>query len=106
MVYAVGDKHQESFVISEEVVAKFAEFSQDYNPMHIDGDSTKSHGYARRVAHGVIQLSYISKVIGMVFPGKGAMWMNQTIDWLSPVFINDEVIYKVTILKIDNKSNF
>jgi len=35
MVYAVGDKHQESFVISEEVVAKFAEFSQDYNPMHM-----------------------------------------------------------------------
>jgi 3-oxoacyl-[acyl-carrier protein] reductase len=27
MAYTVGDKHQKSFVISEEVVAKFAEFS-------------------------------------------------------------------------------
>ena len=105
MVYAVGDKHQESFVISEEVVAKFAEFSQDYNPMHMDGDSTKSHGYARRVAHGVIQLSYISKVIGMVFPGKGAMWMNQTIDWLSPVFINDEIDIVLTIKEYSESAN-
>ena len=105
MVYAVGDKHQESFVISEEVVAKFAEFSQDYNPMHMDGDSTKSHGYARRVAHGVIQLSYISKVIGMDFPGKGAMWMNQTVDWLSPVFINDEIDVVLTIKEYSESAN-
>ena len=105
MVYAVGDKHQESFVISEEVVAKFAEFSQDYNPMHMDGDFTKSHGYARRVAHGVIQLSYISKVIGMDFPGKGAMWMNQTVDWLSPVFINDEIDVVLTIKEYSESAN-
>ena len=105
MAYAVGDKHQESFVISEEVVAKFAEFSQDYNPMHMDGDSTKSHGYARRVAHGVIQLSYISKVIGMVFPGKGAMWMNQTVDWLYPVFINDEINVVLTIKEYSESAN-
>ena len=82
---------QEMLRLENIILESKSEFSQDYNPMHMDGDSTKSHGYARRVAHGVIQLSYISKVIGMVFPGKGAMWMNQTIDWLSPVFINDEI---------------
>jgi 3-oxoacyl-[acyl-carrier protein] reductase len=105
MLYAVGDKHQESFVISEEVVAKFAEFSQDYNPMHMDRDFAKSHGYARRVAHGIIQLSYISKVIGMDFPGKGAMWMNQTVDWLSPVFINDEIDVVLTIKEYSESAN-
>jgi 3-oxoacyl-[acyl-carrier protein] reductase len=105
MTYTVGDKYQESFVISEEVVAKFAEFSQDYNPIHMDGDFAKSHGYARRVAHGIIQLSYISKVIGMDFPGKGAMWTNQTINWLSPVFINDEINVILTIKEYSESVN-
>ena len=27
----------------------------------------------------------------MHFPGKVAMWMNQTVDWLSPMFINNEI---------------
>ena len=39
MVYTIGDKHQESFVISEEVVAKFDEFSLRFT-MNIDVDFT------------------------------------------------------------------
>jgi 3-oxoacyl-[acyl-carrier protein] reductase len=105
MVYTVGDKHQESFVISEEVVEKFAEFSQDYNPMHMDSGFAKSHGYARKVAHGVIQLSYLSKVIGMDFPGKGAMWINQTVDWISPVFVDDEINIVLTIKEYSESVN-
>lgn len=105
MIYTVGDKHQESFVISKEVVAKFAEFSQDYNSMHMDSDFVKSRGYARRVAHGVIQLSYLSKIIGMDFPGNGAMWIKQTIDWLLPVFVNDEINIVLTIKEYSESAN-
>jgi len=105
MAHTVGDKHQENFVISEEVVSKFAEFSKDYNPIHLDSSFAKSHGYARKVAHGVIQLSYLSKVIGMDFPGKGAMWIDQTVNWISPVFVGDEINVVLTIKEYSESVN-
>jgi len=41
----------------------------------------------------------------MDFPGKGAMWMNQTVDWLSPVFINDEIDVVLTIKEYSESAN-
>ena len=62
MEFNIGDEYQEKFIISSEVVDKFAKFSQDYNPMHTDSNFAKNHGYAHKVSHGVIQLSYLSKI--------------------------------------------
>jgi len=95
--YKAGDKYSESFLVTEEIVNQFALFSSDYNPIHVDIDYAKKHGYSRQVAHGVIQLAYLSKLIGMDFPGFGAMWMRQSINWLLPVLVGDEITIELTI---------
>ena len=33
-------------------------------------------------------------MIGMDFPGPGAIWMNQTVYWLLPVLVGDTVLCK------------
>lgn len=85
------------FKITDEVVRNFAEFSLDYNPLHLDSGFAKKCGYPQKVAHGVIQLAYLSRLIGMDFPGRGAMWMKQTVDWLRPVLIGDEIEIVLTV---------
>jgi len=97
MKYDIGEKYSEKFLINKDILEKFSKLSQDFNPIHMDIEFAKDHGYSRQVAHGVIQLCYLSKIIGMNFPGRGALWMNQTVDWLRPVFLDDEINIVLTI---------
>ncbi len=95
--FNLGDSYREKFIVTNDVVNKFAEFSEDFNPIHVDQNYAKSRGYSRQVSHGVIQLSYLSKMIGMDFPGPGAIWMNQTVNWLLPVLVGDIIEIVLTI---------
>ena len=95
--FNLGDSYRDKFVITDDVVHKFADFSLDFNPVHIDLDYAKSRGYSRQVSHGVIQLSYLSKMIGMDFPGPGAIWINQTAEWILPVLVGDTIEIVLTI---------
>jgi 3-oxoacyl-[acyl-carrier protein] reductase len=96
-MYKKGESYSGKFLITEEVVNSFAKFSEDFNPIHMDVDFANSHGYSKRVAHGVIQLAYVSKIIGMEFPGHGAMWMKQTVNWMAPVLVGDEIEIILTV---------
>ena len=96
-IFNLGDSYRDKFVITDDVVLKFADFSLDFNPVHIDLDYAKSRGYSRQVSHGVIQLSYLSKMIGMDFPGPGAIWINQTAEWILPVLVGDTIEIVLTI---------
>jgi len=95
--FTIGEKHKETFLITKEVINDFAQFSADYNPIHMDIEYAKEHGYPRQVSHGVIQVAYLSKIIGMDFPGSGAMWMRQSVNWLLPVFVGDTITICLTI---------
>ena len=90
-IYKIGDRYCESFSITEKEVSNFAEFSSDRNPIHIDANYAKKRGYNRQISHGAIQIAYLSKIIGMNFPGPGSVWMNQTINWILPVFVGDSI---------------
>lgn len=96
--FNLGDTYTEKFVVTDNVINSFANFSSDFNPIHLDKDFAKSHGYSRQVSHGVIQLSFLSKMIGMNFPGPGSIWINQTVNWLSPVLAGDTIKILLTII--------
>ena len=96
--FNLGDSYRDKFVVTDDVVNKFADFSSDFNPIHLDLNYAKSRGYSRQVAHGVIQLSHLSKMIGMDFPGPGSIWINQTVDWLLPVLVGDTIEIVLTII--------
>jgi len=96
-MFTVGEKYKDRFLITQEIVSNFADFSSDYNPIHVDAAYAKQHGYSRQVSHGVIQLVFLSKIIGMDFPGAGAMWMKQTVNWLLPVLVGDSIEIILTV---------
>ena len=91
------DRFRPGMVFSEEVtlspalVESFAQFSGDRNPLHLQADSAREYGFARPVAHGAIQSAIVSRLIGMKVPGPGAVWMNQSMEWVRPVFVGDTI---------------
>ncbi len=98
--FKIGSVYHTRLDVDSALVQKFAEVSGDVNPIHMDAEDAKAYGYPRQVAHGALMLAAVSKMIGMEIPGPGAVWMNQSIEWTSPVFVGDqiEITAKVTAI--------
>ncbi len=88
---AVGDRRSLTKTITEDMVGAFADLTGDYNPVHTDEDYCRSRGLEARLVHGMLVLSFLSTLIGMYLPGGGAVWLSQSVDFVSPVAVNDTV---------------
>ena len=98
--------------ITESMVDDFAKISGDFSPIHMDDKYAESTTFKKRVVHGMLLGSFLSRVDGMYLPGKHALYFSQSIEFRNPCFIGDtvkvssEVIDKsesTKILKIESK---
>ena len=81
----------EEVTLSAALVEKFAEFSGDRNPVHLEAEAAREFGFARPFAHGAILSAIVSKLIGMKVPGPGAVWMSQSMEWARPLYVGETV---------------
>lgn len=75
--------------ITPDKVEKFAELSGDFNPVHMDEQFCLEHGLKGRVVHGMLILSFVSRLLGMHLPGHGTLWLSQNIEFVLPARIGD-----------------
>lgn len=75
--------------ITEKDILQFAELTGDKNPIHVDLEYASRSCYKKQIAHGMLVASFVSYVLGMVFPGPGTIYMEQDIHFLYPVFVDD-----------------
>lgn len=94
--------------ITEQDIMIFSELTGDKNPVHIDEEFAKHSIFKKRIAHGFLSGSLISTLIATKLPGPGSIYLNQNMKFLAPVFINDTVIAKVSIMEkiIEKKKIF
>lgn len=90
--------------VTAEDVAAFAQLSGDRNALHVDAEFAARTEFARPVAHGFLHASMLSNLIGMKLPGRGALYLSQTIEFSAPVFIGDNLEASATIEKIDSET--
>jgi 3-oxoacyl-[acyl-carrier protein] reductase len=98
---AVGQSASISRSITAEDVAAFAQLSGDYNALHVDDEFAARTEFQSRVVHGFLHASLLSTLIGMRLPGRGALYLGQSIEFSSPVFIGDSLEARATIESID-----
>ncbi|MDO9432335.1 MAG: MaoC family dehydratase [Pseudomonadota bacterium] len=98
VVGMVAEKH---VPVTEERIRRFAEASDDFNPVHMDEAFASKTAYRGRVAHGLLSASFGSAVVGTILPGAGAIYLGQTLAFHKPVRIGDVVVARVTVSTID-----
>jgi acyl dehydratase len=86
--------------LTEEDVITFARLSHDTNPLHIDADAARELGFERPVAHGLLSLGAISRLIGTELPGPGALWVSQDVQFLTPVLVGDLLTARVEVTQV------
>lgn len=100
----VGQSAELTREITEDRIQRFAEASDDFNPVHMDEEFASKTAYRGRIAHGLLSASFVSAVVGTMLPGPGAIYLHQTMTFHKPVRIGDVVVGRVTVTDIDHES--
>lgn len=98
-----GDSASISKQITEEDVKQYSSLSLDTNPVHLDPEYASQTRFGRQIAHGLYVAGLISAVIGTKLPGPGAIYANQTLKFLRPVYLGDTVTATATIQTYDRE---
>ena len=98
----IGQKAEFTTKIKESMINEFAKISGDFNPLHIDEEYAKTTKFKKRVCQGMLLGSLISKLLSMHLPGNGALYVSQTLSFILPCFIDDEIKISGEIIDKDD----
>lgn len=93
-----------TFTVDDAAIRAFADLSTDHNPVHVDEDFAAASPFKGRIAHGMLLGAYISATLAGDLPGRGSIYVSQTLEFKRAVRPGDEATVEVTIKGIDLKS--
>lgn len=96
----VGDTASCEACMSTDAIEQFAALSGDDNPLHMSDDIAKGYGFDRPVAHGMLAVAAISRLIGTELPGRGSLWVSHDVRFSAPVLAGDRVLARVTVEQV------
>lgn len=83
-------------------IGAFAALSGDVNPAHLDADYAQSTRFHGVIGHGMWGASLISALLGTQLPGPGSIYLEQSLQFLRPVRVGDQVCARVTVVAKDD----
>lgn len=93
----VGQKARLNKRFGAAEVAAFAALSEDFNPLHLDPTFAATTAFERPIVHGMLLASLFSGLLGQQLPGKGSIYLGQSLSFKLPVFVGDEVTAEVEV---------
>lgn len=90
------------FSFSQDDVDLFAKCTGDDNPVHLDKEYASKSLFKTRIMHGFLSASIFSKIFGTITPGKGTLYLSQTMFFLKPMFVGTTYLAKIKLTQIDN----
>ncbi len=91
--------------VTEADVVNFAGLSGDFYPIHVDQDYAERSRFGRRIAHGVLVLSFATGMVPAV-PGRVvAFYGIDRLRFLRPTFIGDTVHVEMEVVELKDKGD-
>lgn len=94
----VGLTKQFQVTITESMIDDFAKLSGDFSPIHMDEDYAIKTTFQKRVVHGMLVASFLSRIDGMYLPGRHALYFSQSLNFRHPCFIGDLITVSSTVI--------
>ncbi|XP_057473592.1 3-hydroxyacyl-[acyl-carrier-protein] dehydratase FERN, mitochondrial-like isoform X2 [Actinidia eriantha] len=102
-----GDILKQARIFSSSDVLEYSKLSHDSNPLHFDIECAQNAGFEDRLVPGMLVASLFPRIIASHFPG--AIYVSQSLQFRSPVYIGEEIIGEVeatNIRAIKNNAKF
>jgi acyl dehydratase len=80
-----------------EDIDAFAAASGDYNPLHVDAAFARDAGFTDRIAHGMLLASWVSAAIAGHLPGRGTLYLRQSLEFRHAAVPGDELLLRLTV---------
>ena len=106
MKLKIGDSYKEEFVITQEMVNKFAKLSGDKNPLHIDKKFAATTRFKKPIVHGLFSVTSFGKVMGTKFPGPGSIHVAQNLSFKKPLYPDEKYYVYIELISIVKKKHF
>ena len=74
-----------SVTFTQDDINRFADLTGDYNPLHTDPGYAAGTKFGGTIVHGMLAASSFSRLIGMMLPGKHALYLSQEAYFRKPV---------------------
>ncbi|MGF7078342.1 MaoC/PaaZ C-terminal domain-containing protein [Mucilaginibacter sp. UYCu711] len=105
MIFKSGDTFEQTFIVTEQIYLDFINTFGDKNPLHSSDEFAKQHGFNSCVMHGNILNGFVSFFIGECLPCKNVIIHAQNIDFKNPVYMNDNLVFKATVVEVFESVN-
>ncbi len=99
----VGEAWEITLSWSQEQVNAFAEISGDHNPIHRDATYAATTPFQRPIMHGMLSASVFSRILGTEFPGSGTIYLQQTLSFKAPMYVDTPYVARLEITHIDSE---
>ena len=97
-VPTIGTVETITRTITDADVLMFANLTGDHNPVHLNAEYAATTRFREPIAHGILTSGLISAVIGTKLPGLGAIYLNQTLKFMAPVFHGDTITASAEVI--------
>ncbi len=89
---AVGLRASFERRVTEGDIVDFAALSGDRNPLHLDEEYARSTEVGGRIAQGMLLGAILSRLVGMHLPGRHALYLAQSLEFVTPVRPGDDLM--------------
>lgn len=86
LTYSLTDPVCLPFAVSADDVERYGRSSGDMNPLHFDDDFARAHGFEARIAHGMLFNGWLTRYLGMEYPGAGTIFRRSSALYFAPVY--------------------
>jgi 3-hydroxybutyryl-CoA dehydratase len=101
----IGDSAQISKIVTESDIELFAKATGDFNPVHLDQVYAEKTKFKGRIAHGLLSVGLLSRILGNILPGYGTIYLSQEVKFLTPVRIGDTIAAQVEVIELIPEKN-
>lgn len=100
MQLTVGHEASRSLTLTAAHVARFAELSGDYNPLHFDEAFAAGTKFGALVVQGGLTTGLLHALVAMDMPGPGTVFLSQNWKFTAPVYIGDTITASARVLSV------
>ena len=98
--WKAGDSRTITHTFTLQQLKDFAKLTGDTNPLHVDMDFANRSAAGGQVVHGMLAASFVSTLIGVHIPGRGALWNSFQIHWRKMIRVGDTLQFTARVLAV------
>lgn len=103
--YEVGMSTEIYRTFTANEVKIFSDLTGDKNPVHLDEKYAGETMFGSCIVHGALASSIFSTIFANTLPGAGCIYLKSESKFLKPIYLAEEVIFKVEITEIIKEKN-